>query len=281
MTSLSFLIVLFVLIPVKNKPQKEVDTPPATEPETPKSWAEQMQEKYPCFVTDYETRYQSYQQQHPELAEEDVITYVNIGLDQEFYTNTKPTSFLNSNQILVNKYHYVDQNYVPDNLVALPTTYAKSGISLVEEAKTALESLMAAAQAEGYRLHVTSAYRSYDYQQNLYDRYVAQDGKEAADTYSARAGSSEHQTGLAVDLDNTKSDYTLFEQTPEYTWMQDNASKYGFILRFPKGKESITGYQFEAWHYRYVGIDLAQKIKSSGLTFEEYYARYLDPVVLS
>lgn len=276
-----FSIVLFVLIPVKNKPQKEVDTPPATEPETPKSWAEQMQEKYPYFVTDYETRYQSYQQQHPELAEEDVITYVNIGLDQEFYTNTKPTSFLNSNQILVNKYHYVDQNYVPDNLVALPTTYAKSGISLVEEAKTALESLMAAAQAEGYRLHVTSAYRSYDYQQNLYDRYVAQDGKEAADTYSARAGSSEHQTGLAVDLDNTKLDYTLFEQTPEYTWMQDNASKYGFILRFPKGKESITGYQFEAWHYRYVGIDLAQKIKSSGLTFEEYYARYLDPVVLS
>ena len=110
----------------------------------------------------------------------------------------------------------------------------------------------------------------------LYQNYVAQDGIAAADTYSARPGYSEHQSGLVVDIDNGKVPYTSFETTKEYTWMVDHAYQFGFILRYPKGTDAITGYQFEAWHYRYVGKEIALKIKNTHLTFDEYYARYLD-----
>ena len=108
---------------------------------------------------------------------------------------------------------------------------------------------------------------------NLYDNYVATDGKEAADTYSARAGYSEHQTGLAVDIYNKVLPYTSFEETEEFTWMQENAYKYGFILRFPKDKTNITGYQYESWHYRYVGKEVAKEIHENNLTLEEYLAK--------
>ena len=117
-----------------------------------------------------------------------------------------------------------------------------------------------------------SAYRSYQYQVTLYNNYVKQDGKEEADAYSARPGYSEHQTGLATDVYNQKETYTNFEKTEEFKWMQENAYKFGFILRFPKGKEEETGYQYESWHYRYVGKEAAKYIKENNITFEEYYA---------
>lgn len=240
------------------------------------SWKKQMKQKYPYFIDDYEQRYKSYQVKHPDLNEEDVITYVNIGLDNEFYTNTKPASYQQTNQVLVNKYHYLEKDYIPNHLEPLDSNYAKDGIFLVKEAKEALEQLIQNTKENGYTIHVTSAYRSYEYQFNLYNQYVKSDGKALSDTYSARPGFSEHQTGLVVDLDNTHLPYTSFEQTKEYQWMLENAHRFGFILRFPKDKEHITGYQFESWHYRYVGKELAMKIKTSNLTFEEYYARYLD-----
>ena len=109
----------------------------------------------------------------------------------------------------------------------------------------------------------------------LYDKYVEADGVNKADTYSARPGFSDHQTGLAIDVDNTTSSFENFTNTKEYQWMLDNSYKYGFILRYPSAKESITTYQFESWHYRYVGLKLAKKIKASNLTFDEYFTRYL------
>ena len=134
------------------------------------------------------------------------------------------------------------------------------------------------ARKDGMNIRVISAYRSYTYQENLYNNYVKSDGVEMADTYSARAGYSEHQTGLVVDVTRAFDDFNNFENTNEYNWMLENAHNYGFILRYPKNKEKITTYSFEAWHYRYVGIELAQKIKASSLTFDEYYARYLESV---
>jgi len=117
-----------------------------------------------------------------------------------------------------------------------------------------------------------STYRSYDYQVDLYNRYVKEDGKNAADTYSGRPGHSEHQTGLAVDVFNNKETYTNFEKTKEFTWMQNHAHEYGFILRFPKDKVNETGYEYESWHYRYVGKKIAKYIKENNISFEEYYA---------
>ena len=145
-------------------------------------------------------------------------------------------------------------------------------MKLVSYAKEAFEKLSHAAKQEKLNIIAMSTYRSYNYQVNLYNRYVENDGKEAADTYSGRPGHSEHQTGLAVDVYNIKETYTNFENTKEFTWMQEHAHEYGFILRFPKDKVNETGYQYESWHYRYVGKEIAKYIKDNKISFEEYCA---------
>lgn len=132
-----------------------------------------------------------------------------------------------------------------------------------------------AAKAEGISLRSVSPYRSYSTQQSTYNGWVAKSGKAKADTYSARPGYSEHQTGLAVDI-NCASQKANFQNTKEYAWLIKNCYKYGFILRYPKGKEYITGYVYEPWHYRYIGVEHATKVHNLGITYEEYYAYYID-----
>ena len=221
-------------------------------------------------------RYKAYQDNNKDLSIEDIVTRVNLNLDKEVYTDTIPATNLNTNYLFVNKFNYLDSNYIPNNLELLDNSYAKSGIYLVKEAKDELEKMIMKAREDGMNIRVISAYRSYTYQENLYNNYVKSDGVEMADTYSARAGYSEHQTGLVVDVTRAYDDFNNFENTNEYNWMLENAANYGFILRYPKDKEDITTYSFEAWHYRYVGVELAQKIKASNLTFDEYYVRYLE-----
>ena len=233
-------------------------------------------EKISYYKKENKKRYIAYEKENPTLTLEQIITYVNIGLDNPYYTNTKPADNLNTNLLLVNKYNYLTEDYVPSNLENISTTYARSGMQLVKEAKEAFETLSENAKKEGMNVIAMSSYRSYDYQVNLYNNYVAQDGKEAADKYSARPGYSEHQTGLAVDVYNLDLPYTSFEETKEFTWMQENAYKYGFILRFPKDKVNITGYQYESWHYRYVGKKVAKEIKDNNLTLEEYIAKKVE-----
>ena len=218
-------------------------------------------------------RYLAYQKENDSPSIEEIITQVNIGIDKPYYTNTKPSENLNTNLILVNKYNYVTEDYIPENLEPIDTTYARSGMQLVTDAKNAFEELSQNAKEDGMTILAMSSYRSYNYQVNLYNNYVESDGKEAADTYSARAGYSEHQTGLAVDVYNGVVPYTSFEETEEFIWMQENAYKYGFILRFPKDKTNITGYQYESWHYRYVGKEVAENIHKNNLTLEEYLAK--------
>ena len=225
---------------------------------------------------EYQKRYLEYQKENPNLSVENIVTYVNIGIDKPYYTNTKKAENLNTNLILVNKYNYLTEDYIPENLEPIDIAYARSGMQLVREAKEAFETLSEDAKKEGKNIIAMSSYRSYDYQVNLYDNYVATDGKEAADTYSARAGYSEHQTGLAVDVYNKVLPYTSFEETEEFNWMQENAYKYGFILRFPKDKVNITGYQYESWHYRYVGKEAAKYIHDHDLTLEEYYVKKVE-----
>ena len=193
-------------------------------------------------------------------------------LDKTQYEDIIPARNLNTPKVLVNKYYYLEEDYVPKNLEAISSMYALNGMQLVKEAKIAFESLSKAASKEDLRIIAMSSYRSYEYQVDLYNRYVKQDGKEKADTYSGRPGHSEHQTGLAVDVYNGKTDYTNFEKTKEFKWMNSHAHEYGFILRFPKDKEHETGYEYESWHYRYVGEEIATYIKENNISFEEYYA---------
>ncbi|WP_303806201.1 D-alanyl-D-alanine carboxypeptidase family protein [Ruminococcus flavefaciens] len=125
-----------------------------------------------------------------------------------------------------------------------------------------------AAAQEGLNIYLSSGFRSYDYQAQIYNNYCARDGQAAADTYSARPGYSEHQTGLAIDVNQIDDS---FIGTPEAIWLENHCHEFGFILRYPQGKQDITGYQYESWHIRYVGTDLATQIHNSGLTLEEYF----------
>lgn len=153
----------------------------------------------------------------------------------------------------------------------LPADYAP-GES--KEARAAFEEMAAAARVDGFELVAFSGYRSFERQQELYKRYVKNDGQEAADRYSARPGHSEHQTGLAFDIgeQNFEEHFAResFGETEAGKWVASNAHKYGFIMRYPNGKEKITGYMYEPWHFRYVGKELAKKLTESGLTVEEY-----------
>lgn len=159
---------------------------------------------------------------------------------------------------------YIEGILIANKTFALPSTYAP-GVD--PEAKEALNSMFAAAKADGLKLFICSGYRTYAYQASLYNNYVKKDGKEKADTYSARPGHSEHQTGLAFDLNKVDSS---FEGTPEANWIAAHAHEYGFIVRYPKGKQEITGYKYEPWHVRYIGVEMATAVYESGLCLEEF-----------
>ena len=147
---------------------------------------------------------------------------------------------------------------------ALPADYAP-GVNA--EAQAAFDEMQAAAADEGLNIYISSGYRSYDYQAGLYQRYVNKDGKAEADRYSARPGHSEHQTGLAFDLNSIDNS---FADTAEGKWVTKNCYKYGFIIRYPADKEDVTGYMWEPWHIRYLGKETAQSVYDSGLCLEEY-----------
>ena len=177
-----------------------------------------------------------------------------------------------------------DYNYGP-----APTQYSNDGLTYIQGVLIANKSyslpadfnpgldptcqnqfykLQSDAAAQGLNIWLSSGFRSYDYQNQIYNNYVARDGQTAADTYSARPGHSEHQSGLAIDVNQIDDS---FIGTPEAIWLENHCHEYGFILRYPQGKQDITGYKYESWHIRYVGTDMSYPIHDSGLTLEEYF----------
>lgn len=170
--------------------------------------------------------------------------------------------------IMVNKAHCLSPlNFTPTDLVSI------DGYLFSAKAAPSLRAMLAAAANEGLTISLTSTYRSYENQITTYNGWVAANGStEAADTVSARPGYSEHQTGLAADLGTSGCVLECFAGTPHYTWLQQNAAKYGFIQRYYEGHEATTGYSPEAWHYRYVGTETALDMKAKGVkTLEEYW----------
>jgi len=187
--------------------------------------------------------------------------------------------------ILANKTHSLGSNYIPDDLVTVERFVTGVGNSdthkLRKEAADALNEMFDAAEKEGLEIKLRTGFRSFDYQTSLYNGYVKDHGKEEADTFSARPGYSEHQTGLACDLAGKSEGYALsydFGKTDEGKWVAEHAHEYGFIIRYIDGKTvngkrqpgEITGYVFEPWHVRYVGVENAEKIYSQAITLEEY-----------
>lgn len=203
-----------------------------------------------------------------------ILYFITIGKKDEFYENIKTIKNPNTLDVLVNKNNMLPMNYVPNDLEYIDIKYSYENKQLKKEAKEQFEKLSSDALAIGYRIVATSAYRPYDYQKDLYEYYVKEKGQDYADLCSAKPGHSEHQTGLAVDVEGSNRSYDDFEDAIEFNWMRENAHKYGFVLRYPKGKEHITGFKYEPWHYRYVGIETASYIYEKNITLEEYKRDY-------
>ena len=174
--------------------------------------------------------------------------------------------------ILVNKDNPLPRAYIPNTLENVHSEY-KENILLDNKALEAFQELKREALRYGYHIDIVSGYRDYDYQEKIYNKLLEEKGFTYAITRIASPGKSEHQTGLAMDVGKIDDDYG---ETKEGIWLKENAHKYGFIQRYPKGKENITGYKYEAWHYRYVGKKIAKYIYENDISFEEYYAEFLD-----
>ena len=174
--------------------------------------------------------------------------------------------------ILVNKKNKLKSDFIPNNLVEVKFC-SLDNFYLEEETANAYEQMCLDSINEGLNISITSAYRSYDEQKELYNTYLKLYGKSYVDKYVAVPGHSEHQTGLAIDLESLKCD--IFRNSKEYLWVKENAHNYGFIIRYQEGKEKITGYGAEEWHIRYVGKNAAEYIYKNNITFEEYCDLFL------
>lgn len=232
-----------------------------------------LAQKY--FIFDELERYISYIDNNKKETISNVISIVNTNSDYDFYTNTEKADTSKDYTLLVNKHYVLDKDYAPTDIVPCSVMYAYDDNQLREEAYNAFKLLFNAAKAEGHTIIIASSYKSYEWQENFYNNYKLKHGLKNADNSAIRPGHSEYQTGLAIDVASFNNPSAKFEETEEFTWMINNAHKYGFILRYPKGKENITGFDYDPYHYRYVGIDIATEIHEKNITFDEYYEYYL------
>lgn len=242
---------------------------------TQKQWIKRLK-KCPTFDSNKEQDYLDIIEQFPFANETFVLSLeAHPEIYNDFYQDIQLIQDPSELLVLVNKNYQLSPDYVPNDLV-LPQVQmitASENNYLRQEAATALEEMFQAASTDDIELYARSGYRSYQTQTYLYENYVASSGQEQADTYSARPGHSEHQTGLAVDVTSTSVGFQLddqFDLSPEGEWITHHAHEYGFIIRFQKGKETLTGFQYEPWHLRYVGKEVAQEITENNWLLEDY-----------
>ena len=213
-------------------------------------------------------RYRAYQTLE-NIAMKDAVTRVNLNLDLPFYSTVTEITDPSSLAVTVSKYRHLPSTYVPEDLENIPGY----NLQLRKVAMDDYQKLIAASLLDGLSLIPYSTYRSYDYQVKLYNYYLQRDPQSVVDTYSARPGHSEHQTGLTIDIRSSSSFDNLTDS--DYEWMLNNSYKYGFIIRYPKNSQNITGYVEEPWHIRYVGVDVATKIHEENISLDEYNDLYL------
>lgn len=218
-------------------------------------------------------RYVKYMDESRE-DEETSILLVNLDMDKEEYQDpiiVKEFSY----DMLVNKHRKLEEDFIPDNLVTIKEEDTnEEGLRVNRTAYVAFKQMKTQAEKEGIHLIINSAYRDYKEQQDIMETYRKLYGDSYVEKYVLKPGFSEHQTGLAMDIGST--DTKVFANSDEYTWIVDNCYKYGFIYRFKKQFEDITGIRHEAWHYRYVGRKIAKEIYEKKLSYEEYYAMHIE-----
>ena len=210
----------------------------------------------------------------------DVVAIVNVHADNKWYAIKLETDASLKERMNVNKFYALSSDYTPENLVNIPLDYSygsEGDNKLIDYAYEKFLDLWQAANDAGYYLMVTSSYRNYADQEEIYEYRKSTLGERKADETAARPGHSEHQTGLVVDMTSkTEPDAESFSESEAYKWLKENAYQYGWIERYPEDKTYLTGYSPESWHWRYVGIDAATVMHEENITYDEYYAFYIE-----
>ena len=237
-----------------------------------------VKEKY--FLEKNLDRYLSYLEEEEDTSFSDVVAIVNVHADSRWYEEEFQVDTSLNELMMVNKFYTLDETYTPENLVTIPLTYAygnEGDNQILDYAYEKFLDMWQAANDEGYYLMVNSSYRNYEEQQQTYDNLKNTVGERKADEIAARPGHSEHQTGLVVDMTSKNSPYSNeFADSEEYKWLKEHAHEFGFIERYPEGKTYLTGYNPESWHWRYVGVEAATTMYEENITYDEYYAFYIE-----
>lgn len=220
-------------------------------------------------------RYIAYQKKNPKVSKEDIILRIELKIDLDNYDD--PVEETNPDSLLayINKHRYINKDYEPSDLVEMDDKYSNNyyGVNkLRSEAYEHFKEMVDDANKVGIEFVADTTYRSFDTQESIYNNYAYEHTREETDLYAARPGYSEHELGTAIDVSNV---WYIEEGDEEYEWIRKNCYKYGFIMRYKKGKEDITKYAAEDWHIRYVGVKTATMIHNKGITFDEYWIKYV------
>lgn len=246
--------------------------------EVNKNYIKLTQEKY--YKESKFFTYIEYMKKNPRMSLEKIVQNINLHLNETIYKTDYLADLSLDTKVLVNKYYKLESTYEPDDLVVVPQTYSWGELGsrkIRQPAYDAFVEMFEGAKEAGYYLMINMGYHSYSDQEEVYNNYKNLRGEMYADSMAARAGYSEHQTGLAMDIfSKDNSNRTTFKDSETAKWLKENSYKYGFILRYPEDKVSITGFNYEPWHYRYVGVDVATKIYNDNITLEEYYSYYIE-----
>ena len=234
------------------------------------------------YLPTLKSRYKQYKTNHPNLSNEDVVTHINMNLDYNFYEYSTIQERPDSLNALVNKYYRLTDTYKPETLLYINDGYTTNTDPAYRYRKQEMSqviyedfvALRDRCRKKGISFYVVSGYRSTDNQIKSYNHMVKINGISEADKTCSRPGHSEHTLGIACDVALDSYSFMDILKHPDYKWFESILADYGFIIRYPDGKENLTGYSYEPWHLRYLGKDLAKKVVKSHLTYDEYYARY-------
>jgi D-alanyl-D-alanine carboxypeptidase len=225
------------------------------------------------FEADKMERYAAFQEANPDMPVDEVVWRVNAGVDLNLYQDPVRITDFSKTPLLINKFHNVSAEYVPQGMVPIPGSVL---MRANPDAVAAFIRLREAAEQENLNITVVSAYRSFEYEGLLYNPNTS-DTREKLDNFLSRPGFSENQSGLALDLSVDNGRMYDFVGTPEAAWVAENAGKFGFILRYPAGQEDVTGVRHQPWHIRYVGEDIVKTMQENNIeTLEEYCVKFVD-----
>lgn len=234
-----------------------------------------IEEKY--YIHNNLEKYLTYKEKNKKKSNTEIIATINTHQEENAYEETKESDTTKNILININKYYKVNEDYEPSEITNINLQYAYANNKLAKVANDAYVAMWNAAKESDLKLIVNTSYRTYKSQETMYENTKATSGTRAADNQVARPGHSDHQSGLSIDVFEINSQtMATFKDSPAYVWLKENAYKYGFIERYPEGKEYITGFTYEPWHWRYVGEEAAKKIQEENITFDEYYAYYVE-----